>query len=102
MRVGLRGGKEDVEESEESWSIPHMENRSIEKGVELVVEIRIFTEFLARHSSALHQQAESIDGTHRLCFCMRVNNPFKARIAIVPPRSAQSTNQSINLLGSVM
>jgi len=40
--------------------------------------------------------------THRPCFCISVKRPFKARIATVPPRSAQSTSQSINRRGSVM
>lgn len=33
---------------------------------------------------------------------MSVNRPFNAKIPTVPPTSAQSTSQSINLLGSVM
>jgi hypothetical protein len=93
-----RGGRssprthEDVQQAEETRSVPNVEDVTVQEGIEFgeeVGELAVMAvtggEEDPESASASEERGSKSKRAHRLCFCMRVKRPFRARMPIVPP-----------------
>lgn len=81
-RDDVRRTHKDLEQSEESRSVFDVQNVLVEERVEFIEEIRVLPVIPISSARMAESRREE---TNRLCFIMSVNNPLRARIAIVPP-----------------
>lgn len=84
---------EDVQQAEESRSVSNVEDVTVQEGVELGEEVGELAVWWrgegrrrAKVSFGKREEDDNKEGrAYRLCFCMRVKRPLRARIPIVPP-----------------